>query len=193
MTYKRKTRDEYQIHGDYGQGYEEVCAEDTRKEARAGKRTYRALLFPHANKFSDLFIAAYFIPTDAKVKPAGARFVSGSRGGAPCGCMGGKRGRSERTPNTRSHYGGKFYGTYAVPCAELAPLLRTPRGENYSYSFEAIRREDGILILARRSDCIGDTWLALLDLSENIEDMFDDETRAFLAAERQAAVDAWGA
>jgi hypothetical protein len=41
MAYKRKTRDEYQIHGNYGQGYEEVCAEDTWKEARARLKEYR--------------------------------------------------------------------------------------------------------------------------------------------------------
>lgn len=39
--YKRKTRDEYQIHGDYGQGFEEVCAEDTYKAARAQLKCYR--------------------------------------------------------------------------------------------------------------------------------------------------------
>jgi hypothetical protein len=41
MAYKRKTRDEYQVHGDYGQGFEEVCAEDTHKEARARLKEYR--------------------------------------------------------------------------------------------------------------------------------------------------------
>ena len=41
MAYIRKTRDEYQIHGDYGQGFEEVCAEDTRKEARERLKEYR--------------------------------------------------------------------------------------------------------------------------------------------------------
>ena len=41
MAYQRKTRDEYQIHGNYGQGFEEVCAEDTRKEARERLKEYR--------------------------------------------------------------------------------------------------------------------------------------------------------
>ena len=43
MPYKRKTRDEFQIHGYYGPqyGFEEVTAEDTYKEARARLKEYR--------------------------------------------------------------------------------------------------------------------------------------------------------
>lgn len=42
MAYKRKTRDEFQVHGNYGygHGYEEVTAEDTFREARARLREY---------------------------------------------------------------------------------------------------------------------------------------------------------
>lgn len=39
--YRRKTYDEYQIHGDYGQGFEEVTAEATRKEAKTQLACYR--------------------------------------------------------------------------------------------------------------------------------------------------------
>lgn len=161
--------------------------EDAFQTLKVGKRTHRALLFPQATKFSDLFDKAYFLPTDAKDKPQGVYFVSGSRGGAIAMHVGGKRGWSERTPDTRSHYGAKFYGTYAAPCAKL----RTMMGKG-GFSFEAIRREDGILICVRQHDYVGSDWVALLDLSENIETLFDDETRALLAAERQAAIDAWG-
>lgn len=43
MTYQRKTRDEWQVQGDYGygHGYEEVTAADTRKEAMQYLREYR--------------------------------------------------------------------------------------------------------------------------------------------------------
>jgi len=41
MTYKRKTQDEFQIWGDYGQGFEELIAESTRKEAKARLKEYR--------------------------------------------------------------------------------------------------------------------------------------------------------
>lgn len=43
MTYQRKTRNEFQIHGDYGygHGFEEVTAEDTRKEAIQRLHEYR--------------------------------------------------------------------------------------------------------------------------------------------------------
>ena len=38
--YIRKTKDEYQIQGYYGQGWEEVCSEDTWKEASARLKEY---------------------------------------------------------------------------------------------------------------------------------------------------------
>ena len=38
---ERKTEDEYQIHGNYGHGWEEVTAESTMKDARAQLKTYR--------------------------------------------------------------------------------------------------------------------------------------------------------
>lgn len=41
MTYQRKTRDEYEVQGDYGHGWEAVTTEDDRSEARARLREYR--------------------------------------------------------------------------------------------------------------------------------------------------------
>ena len=38
--YKRKTVDEFEIQGHYGQGWECVTTEETRKEARAQLRVY---------------------------------------------------------------------------------------------------------------------------------------------------------
>ena len=40
-TYIRKTTDEFQIHGLYAHGWEEVTAEDTRSEANARLKEYR--------------------------------------------------------------------------------------------------------------------------------------------------------
>ncbi len=40
-SYTRKTKDEYQIHGNYGSGWEEVTADDTYKEARQTLKDYR--------------------------------------------------------------------------------------------------------------------------------------------------------
>ena len=40
--YKRTTRDEYQIHQWTPYGWEEVCAEDTRAEAKKRLAEYRA-------------------------------------------------------------------------------------------------------------------------------------------------------
>lgn len=41
MGYIRKTQDEFQIHGNYGYGYEEVTAANTRKEAKDYLKNYQ--------------------------------------------------------------------------------------------------------------------------------------------------------
>jgi hypothetical protein len=41
MTYIRKTRDEFQLHINYGQGWEHEISEDTRKEAKQRQKEYR--------------------------------------------------------------------------------------------------------------------------------------------------------
>ena len=38
--YTRKTRDEWEIQGDYGQGFECVATEESRKEAREQLKCY---------------------------------------------------------------------------------------------------------------------------------------------------------
>jgi len=40
MRYKRKTVDEYEVQSNYGQGWECVTTEETRKEAREQLRCY---------------------------------------------------------------------------------------------------------------------------------------------------------
>ena len=41
MVYVRKTEDEYDIEGDYGQGFEVVTCESTWKDAKAQIKIYR--------------------------------------------------------------------------------------------------------------------------------------------------------
>ena len=41
MTYIRKTRDEYEIQGNNGYGWECETAEETRKDAKAQAKCYR--------------------------------------------------------------------------------------------------------------------------------------------------------
>lgn len=41
MTYQRKTKDEFQIHQCYSGQWEDVCSEDTRKEAKERLKEYR--------------------------------------------------------------------------------------------------------------------------------------------------------
>jgi hypothetical protein len=38
--YQRKTRDVYEIQGDYGYGWEYLCEEETRKDAREQLKCY---------------------------------------------------------------------------------------------------------------------------------------------------------
>ena len=40
MAYKRITKDEYEVQGNYGYGWECVTTEDTMREAREMLRTY---------------------------------------------------------------------------------------------------------------------------------------------------------
>lgn len=42
MAYTRKTTDEYTIQGDYGYGWEDLTASDSRKLARDDLKAYRA-------------------------------------------------------------------------------------------------------------------------------------------------------
>jgi hypothetical protein len=41
MTYTRKTRDEWTIYGNYGNGWEEVTTETSHSEARERLKEYR--------------------------------------------------------------------------------------------------------------------------------------------------------
>lgn len=41
MAYQRKTKEEYRIYSNYGYGWEEVTASETRQEARALLKDYR--------------------------------------------------------------------------------------------------------------------------------------------------------
>jgi hypothetical protein len=148
--------------------------------AKAGKRTYRPLTFPTVDKFSDLFESAVFVET--KTNPQGYKYLAGDASLSKH--VGGTRGWSKTQPDIRSHYGAKFFGTYVKPRAAIERARVN--------SFEAIRRTDGILILTYDRDHIECNWLALLPLSENVESLFDDATREFLANERQADKDAWG-
>lgn len=42
MAYERKTKDEFQIWGNYGFGFEELTAESTIKEAKVRLNEYRS-------------------------------------------------------------------------------------------------------------------------------------------------------
>ena len=40
MAYQRKTRDEYELQGNYGQGWEALTTEETMREAKERRREY---------------------------------------------------------------------------------------------------------------------------------------------------------
>jgi hypothetical protein len=41
MAYVRKTKDEYQVQGNYGYGYEEVYSSDDKQDAKQRLKEYR--------------------------------------------------------------------------------------------------------------------------------------------------------
>lgn len=148
---------------------------------KAGKETHRGLKLPNANRFSDLFTEVYLLPTDMNNKPEGVHFLGGDAGFTKH--LGGTRGWSKTCEGARSQYGAKFYGTYVVPIESITYK---------NTSFEAITRTDGILITIQSHNYTGCDWIALLDLTEDIKTLYDDDTKAMLAKERQAEIDAWG-
>lgn len=156
---------------------------------KAGKKTNKPLIVPNASKFSDLFTNAILIETNNKHKPIDTHYVSGDAGLSKF--CGGIRGYSKTTPDIRSHYGAKFYGTYVTPNDKTKELIKTYCCDK-NYSFEAIRRKDGILITVKPNSYPGCSWLALLDSSDNVDTLFDEETRQFLERERKAEIEAWG-
>lgn len=155
-----------------------------------GFLTYHPLEYPEARTFADLFTAAKLLPTQNKTEEHyGLFFLGGS--GATCGHFGGRRGIKTFPDGSKvkSNYSSQFLATYVKPNNKLYNDLALKETQG---SFDAIRLEDGILIIHRDKHCIGNTWVALLDLTENIETMFSEETKEFLAKERQAEKEAWG-
>lgn len=168
-----------------------VWAPPVFETAKAGKRTYHALTFPKASRFEDLFSAARFLPSPDKTNESRGLFYIGSptHSAVPCGYIGGTRGYSKTTPDVRSHFGCKWYCTRVQPTLET---MNAVRGYERSLSFGAIRRDDGVLIIAQDSSYIGGVWLALLDKDATIDGLFPESDRELIAKENQAAIDAWG-
>lgn len=169
--------------------------------AKAGKHTYRPLVFPQINTLAELFESAKFIPSPIggltreqyKAKlPKGYLYCSDYSFPLPSN-VGGKRSWSKdwlaRGEKVRAHYGSTFYSTYVKP-TEIVRNVRMTLAPT-PHSFELIHREDGILVLAHDGEHIGSEWLALLPLSENIESLFDADTKQLIERERQAEKLAW--
>lgn len=170
--------------------------------AKAGKHTYRPLVFPQINTLAELFEDAKFLPSPtggltreryrAKL-PEGYLYCSDYGFPLPSN-VGGKRFWSPdwlaRGEKVRAHYGSTFYSVYVKP-REIVRDVRMTLAPT-PHSFELIKREDGILVLAHDDLHIGSEWLALLPLTESIETLFDEETRQLIAREREAEQVAWG-
>lgn len=169
----------------YAGGWSEKCLQSWKH----GKPTYTPLEFPEAEKFSDLFAAVSFRSTKAQRGP-GQFFLSDN--GSYCAYIGGRRGWSERTPGTRSHYGAEFYGTYVTPHSEVLKAMAERYGRGYTISFEAIRRTDGILITCHPSEIISSYWLALLPLSEDICTYYTAAEQKLIADNKADALSVWG-
>jgi hypothetical protein len=153
--------------------------------AKAGKQTFHPLRLPTVERFADLFIDAKLLPTHPRAAiPQGYRYLSTLQADTNIPFhIGGTRGWSKTQADVRSHYGATYHGVYV----RSQPAADTDLG-----AYEAIRREDGILVLAQSSHLIFSEWLALLPLSESIETLFDEPTRQLIAREREAELAAWG-
>lgn len=158
--------------------------------AKEGKFTYHPVRFPKVNRFAELFEEVKLLPMperNSNLIPNGFLSLTGNGGIAMH--VGGKRGWSKTSKGTRSIYGAKFCMTYVKPKAEIANVAMTLVDRARSY--EAIKRDDGILILAHDGLSIGREWIALLPLSENIEDLLSSEDRELIEREKADDIRAW--
>lgn len=167
----------------YAGGWAEKCLASW----KAGKQTYYPLEFPQFEKFSDLFSDVDFHSTKARRAP-GEYFLSGNA--SYCSHVGGRRGFSES--GNKCHYGAEFFGTYVIPAPEVLQAVLIRYGKGYTISFEAIPRDDGILITCHPSEIISSYWLALLPVSENIYDYYPETARRIIDENKADTLKVWG-
>jgi hypothetical protein len=169
----------------------------------------RALAMPEAKSVRDIFASVSLYPyeiggkfrSELQYVRAGAAFISGTRakGFDYFGRLGAIYEWSpkwlERGDKVRSVRSGTQWLTGAVPTHEVVKAYGAIAGpgEWELATFEAVRRNDGrILIIARSSNGFGNRWLALLDEGETALSMLDDHERGEIAAELEARRAAWG-
>lgn len=167
----------------------------------------RALLMPKATKCRDIFADVSLYPYESgglyrhqiQHVRAGAAYISGRR--APGFEYFGRLGAIyewsqrwlERGEKIKSIRGGTQWLTGAIPTqatVDAYGAIAGP-GEWELGTFEAIKRDDGILVTAKCNNGFGSRWLALLDSDECALDMLDDHERGEIEAEIARRDDAW--
>lgn len=164
---------------------------------------YRPLLLPRARTFADLFSGAVYAEHVTTQKsgshstaPAGFCFVSATRAkdAVPCGHHSGTRYVVKFRDGTavRGRSGAKFMLSYAKPRDEtIAAIGGNLGGSGGIGSFEAVTRDDGILIIANAPRHLGSDWVALLNAGESLLPLMPPEVAPMLAAEAEADRAAW--
>jgi hypothetical protein len=166
------------------------------------------LALPHARKASDLFaeVSLYEYQTGGRYREqtnyvaAGAAFVSGvsrADGFAYFGRLGAKYEWSPewlaRGEKIRKVSGGIQYLTAAKPTQAVIDAYGPCGAGDWDLAtFEAVRRDDGrILIVARSHNGFGNRWLALLDAGETANALLGEHERGEIAAEMARQAEAW--
>jgi hypothetical protein len=142
-----------------------------------GRTAWKPVIFPEARRVADIFAAAKLAngmpPADSDF-----RYVSGTRGGAFCGHMGGETYIVVRKgTNELFCLGGTsnvFTSTWGQPVAGIVDSVSS-RMISEMGSMETVERTDGrLLVLARDVHQIGQRYVALLDAGENLESLFNE-------------------
>lgn len=142
----------------------------------------RPVTLPKVRKFEELFSEVRLLPRDED--KLGMRYLSGTA--SICGSFGGKRGT--RPDGVRTHYGGTFHSAYVRPKFSVPDFFGDP-----NVYIEAVRRTDGILVVARANRIIASEWIALVEPSEELERLLPKGDRELLQTQREAEAAAWPA
>lgn len=172
----------------------------------------KPLSFPEARTVADLFDACKLIPQmknpqGGRTLDEGKRWIEQNAGGPGFVFFGGSRSRLtwcghpgatweyDEARNTRTIRGGSFASTYAKPKPAVLKWWENTMGSEGDFSlggFEAVDRDDGILVIARSRCGIGDRWVALLDAGQDLFSLAPQADRDLIQATEAAEASAFG-
>lgn len=104
--------------------------------------------------------------------------------------------RSTRADGVRCSSGGERWSLFAKPRPEVVAWWESVMGpiddrEWGLTCIEAVRRDDGVLLIGNCPNSIGRRWAALLDHDSTPLDLLSPEDRAVIVREKEAEAEAW--